>query len=163
MSYTRGRTPLVAGDPRLKLIFDEAMRGWSLQSSVLDELRSRAGILLSAAAVSSSFLGAAGIARHKSLTALGILAVIAFGVVVGLCTYVVWPTRNWCFSHEADGLLEAYVRKEKPLNYMYEQVALATDEYRTDNDRKLSHRFLAFRLASAALGADIVLWLIDLN
>jgi hypothetical protein len=150
-------------DPRLKLIYEEAIRGWSLQSSVLDELRNRAGVLLSAATVASAFLGSADLADHKTITTLGIIAIVAFGAVVVLCVSVLWPTGKWCFTHSASGLIGAYVKPGKPIDYMHEQMALATDEYRTKNDTRLARRFCAFRLAAIAVGADVVLWIIDLH
>lgn len=62
-----------SGDPRLKLVYEESVRGWSLQSSVLDELRNRTGILLAAASVSSAFLGSADLTRHETFSTLSVL------------------------------------------------------------------------------------------
>jgi hypothetical protein len=118
---------------------------------------------LSAATVASAFLGSADATQHKTFTTLGVIALIAFGLVVLLCILVLWPTGKWCFTHEAKGLIRAYVKPGKSLNYMYENVALASDEYRTENDKHLGRRFLAFRVACGALGVDIALWLIDLH
>ena len=159
MSNDTGRT----NDPRLKLIYDESVRGWSLQSSVLDELRNRTGVLLAAASVASAFLGSADLSRHETFSVLSVLALVAFGVVVLLCVYVLWPTQGWVFTHEATSLVDAYVTDEKSLDYMYENVAIAADEYRTTNDDKLRCQFSAFRWASLALGINILLWLVDLN
>jgi hypothetical protein len=85
---------VLAEDPRFKLIYEEAIRGWTLQSSVLDELRNRTGILLSAASVASAFLGSADLTRHPSASWLSALAFVAFAVVVVLCVYVLWPTKR---------------------------------------------------------------------
>ena len=41
-----------------KVAYDEAVRALSEQQGVIDSLRTRAGILLSAAAITTSFLGA---------------------------------------------------------------------------------------------------------
>jgi hypothetical protein len=166
LGFSRERVPGSggdAGDARLKLVYEESVRGWSLQSSVLDELRNRTGVLLAAASVASAFLGSADLTRHETFSTLSVLALIAFGLVVLLCVYVLWPTKGWVFTHEAAGLVDAYIKDEKSLDYMYENVAKVADEYRTENEGKLNCQFSAFRWASLALGVSIALWLIDLN
>ena len=102
---------------------EEAIRGWTLQSSVLDELRNRTGILLSAASVASAFLGSADLTRHPSASWLSALAFVAFAVVVVLCVYVLWPTKGWCFAHESGAVTQSYIKKGKSLDYMYENLA----------------------------------------
>jgi hypothetical protein len=151
------------GDPRRKLVYDEAVRGWSLQSSVLDELRSRTGVLLAAASVAAALLGSADLEKHQEFTVIGLFALGAFILVVLGCLWVLWPKGDWTFSHDARSTLDAYLGDDSGLNDMYENLAIKTEEYRDENDRKLSTQFCAFRVASFALGASIVLWLIDLN
>jgi hypothetical protein len=151
------------GDPRIKVIYEEAVRGWTLQSSVLDDLRSRTGVLLAAAAVSASLLGSADIEHHKALTTLGTIALLAFCAVVGLCVDVLWPRAGWTFTHDAKLAFSAYVVEDLSIDETREGLAIAADEYREQNDVKLKAAFGAFRWAAVALGASIALWLIDLN
>jgi len=151
------------GDQRIKIIYEEAVRGWSLQSSVLDELRGRTGVLLAAASVAAALLGSADITKHKTFTLLGTIALVAFCVVVVLCVYILWPTKDWIFTHDAKLALDAYVEKDQGVDEMRESLAIAADKYRTDNEKKLKCQFSGFRWASLALGLSIVLWLIDLN
>jgi hypothetical protein len=151
------------GDPRIKIIYEEAVRGWSLQSSVLDELRSRSGVLLAAASIVAALLGSADIEKHEGITTLGGFAMGAFILVIVACVYVLWPQKGWMFSHEAKATYKAYVGDDVPLDEMRELLAVKADEYRDGNDKKLKRQFSAFRWASLALGASIVMWLIDLN
>jgi hypothetical protein len=151
------------GDPRIKIAYDESVRGWSLQSSVLDEIRSRTGVLLAATSVSSALLGSADLTRHGTFSAITVGALIAFSASVGLCVYVLWPTTDWTFTHDTQRVLEAYTGDGQTLDYMRESLALKADEYRDANEKKLRQQFSAFRWASVALGLTIVLWLIDLN
>jgi hypothetical protein len=151
------------GDERIKIIYEEAVRGWSLQSSVLDELRSRTGVLLAAASVAVALLGSSDISKHEGFTTLGWFAVGAFGLVLGLCLYVLFPTGGWTFTHDAKLALKGYVEAELSVDDTREGLAIKADEYRNENDKKLHCMFLAFQGASLALGASIVLWLIDLN
>jgi len=150
-------------DARIKIIYDEAVRGWSLQSSVLDELRSRTGVLLSAASVAVALLGSSDISKHEGFTTLGWFAVGAFVFVLGLCLYVLFPTNGWTFTHEAKLALKGYVDAGLSLDDTREGLAIKADDYRDENDEKLHRMFLAFQGAAFALGLSIVLWLIDLN
>jgi hypothetical protein len=151
------------GDQRIKIIYEEAVRGWSLQSSVLDELRSRTGVLLAAASVAVALLGSSDISKHEGFTTLGWFAIGAFGVTLGLCLYVLFPTRGWIFTHKVDSAITGYVGDGRSLDDTREGLAIKAEEYRDKNDEKLRCMFLAFQGASLALGASIVLWLIDLN
>jgi hypothetical protein len=151
------------GDPRIKIVYEEAVRGWSLQSSVLDEIRSRTGVLLAAATIASTLLGGTDALRHDSFTFLGVVAVVMFCCVVGLCVYVLWPSHDWTFTHDSRKLIEAYVGDGKSIDYMRENLAFAADDYRTTNDKKLACQFNAFRWASLLLGISVVLWLIDIT
>jgi hypothetical protein len=150
-------------DPRVKVIYEEAVRGWSLQSSVLDELRGRTGVLLAAASVAAALLGSADLTKHESLGSLGVIALVVFGLVVALCLCVLWPFGGWIFSHDADKALKAYVGQDFTLDETLEGLARKADEYRGGNDKKLAIQFWAFRLAALGLGVSIILWIIDLD
>lgn len=149
-------------DLRIKIVYDEAVRGWSLQSSVLDEIRTRTGVLLAAATIAATLLGGADALRHSKFTLLGGLSVAIFCAVVALCICILYPTSDWTFTHDSQKLLDAYVAEDKSLDYMHENLALAADVCRTENQHKLANMFNAFRWASLLLGLSIVLWLIDL-
>lgn len=151
------------GDQRIAIIYEEAVRAWSLQSSVLDELRSRTGVLLAAASVAVALLGSSDISKHEGFTILGWFAIGAFGMTLVLCLYVLFPTNGWTFTHDAKLALKGYVEAELNLDDTREGLAIKADEYRNENDEKLRSMFLAFQGASLALGVSIVLWLIDLN
>jgi hypothetical protein len=63
-----------APDPELiTLVYNEAMRALSEQSSALDGLRTRAGLILTAASIASSFLGGLALqqARPRDLVVAG--------------------------------------------------------------------------------------------
>lgn len=150
-------------DPRIKLAYEEAIRGWSLQSKVLDELRSRTGVLLAATSVASAFLGSADLTRHQAFSFWSICALVVFCASVGCCVLVLLPKLGWKFTNEPDSLLKLYVEDGKSIDYMYESLAKDAEEYRVENDEKLNAQFFAFTWASVALGVSVVLWLIDLN
>jgi hypothetical protein len=151
------------GDERIKIIYEEAVRGWSLQSSVLDELRSRTGVLLAAASVAVALLGSSDISKHEGFTTLGWFAIGTFGVTLGLCLYVLVPTGGWIFTNNVHLSLKGYIEEDRSLDDTREGLAIKAEEYRDANNKKLRCMFLAFQGASLALGVSIVLWLIDLN
>src|SRR5207248_4119238 len=70
--------PAVAdGDARYRLLYEESVRALEDQQTALDELRSRTGVLLSAASISTSFLGGLAL-RAGTLETPGWVAIGAF-------------------------------------------------------------------------------------
>jgi hypothetical protein len=152
-------------DERIMLVYEEAVRGWSLQSTVLDELRTRTGILLSAASIASALLGSADLTKHQGFTTWTYFALGTFCLTLLLCVYVLWPTGGWTFVHSPNGLLTEYVTGTTPksLDDMRKEMAKDTDRYWGENEKKIACQFSAFRWAALTLGVSIVLWIIDLN
>jgi hypothetical protein len=151
------------GDPRLKLVYEESVRALGQQAVVLDELRTRTGVLLAAASVSSAFLGAQVLARHPHFSGWNIAALLSFGVVVVLCIVVLWPSGGWVFTHKIPVLLNGYVKPGKTIDYMYENLASENYDCRKNNATKCKRRFIAFQVACVALGTDVLFWLINLG
>lgn len=69
-------------------ILAEARRAMAVQVAALDELRARTGLLLAAASLSGSFLGAAAANNGSRLGFLGGVAIVAFVLGVGSCIRV---------------------------------------------------------------------------
>jgi hypothetical protein len=134
-----------------------------LQSSVLDEIRTRTGILLSAASVSSAFLGAADLTRHPRFAFLTWLALGAFGLLVVICLRILRPHGGWCFAHDSEALLTEYVDSGTSIDEMHRQLARAADGHWETNNSKMKWMFRGFRAGSLFLGLSIALWLLDLN
>lgn len=66
--------------PAYQLAYEEAVRGLSQQQSALDNFRTRAGILVSAAAIATSFLGGQALA-DRGFATWSWLAVTLFATV----------------------------------------------------------------------------------
>jgi hypothetical protein len=150
-------------DPRLKLIYDESVRALAQQEVVLNELRTRTGVLLAAASVSSAFLGGQALARQGHFSGWNIAALACFGTVVALSLIVLLPTGGWIFTHQIPVLLKEYIEPGRSLDYMHENLASENYDCRKNNSKKCKRRFIAFQVACVALGADILLWLINLG
>jgi hypothetical protein len=81
------------GESIEEIIYAEAQRGLALQVVLLNELRSRTGIMLAVATATSAFLGAAAI-NHGGLHAWGVLALASFAVAIGCCLAALWPIES---------------------------------------------------------------------
>jgi len=152
-------------DPRLEIIYAESVRKLDQQAGVVDGLRSRTGLLLSAGAVSTSFLGPQALRAHAgwawpSIAALGSLLLASVLLVA-----VLWPRSRWVFSHDISLLLDYYVEGENPrtVNWLIRSMSVKNERFHDRNKRRLWWLFLGYQLAAVSLGASVVLWLLHLK
>src|SRR4051794_11367726 len=89
------------------LIYAEAQRGLALQPTLVNELRSRTGILLGVTGATTAFLGAI-VVDKMGLHAWGVLALAGFVVAVGCCGAVQSPHRKWQFCESPARLIKTY-------------------------------------------------------
>jgi hypothetical protein len=136
-----------------EIVYDEAMRGLDLQRASVDALRSRAGTLLAAAALVTTFLGGQALEGDRALTCLGWWAVAAFIGVAALAIVVLLPWR-FDFSLSAPELVADYIDVEpRPTpEEVLRNLALFADEARADNKRTIGVLQWSFRVAAVLLG-----------
>jgi hypothetical protein len=149
----------VADSPEA-VAYEQAMRSVADQEATLDGLRSRAGTLLSAASLSTSFLAALGI-KDQPLTGLAWLAIglfLAMGVCAGL---VLWPWDGWKFGMDTYKVVEEYVdgNNRLPVDEMKRDLALHPEENIQKNRTKLDRLFYAYEAGMVLLLAEVVVWL----
>jgi hypothetical protein len=150
-------------DPRKKLAFDESIRSLTLQSSVLDDLRSRTGILLTAVSLTATFLGSKALQHGFTFwTEVGLGCFLVSG---GFCLAVLWPSGSWNFVFNAKTILDDYVAGDDPadLDEMLVEFAERNQENWTENDVRLARLFWFFRLAVLALIGQLPCWLIAIG
>jgi hypothetical protein len=82
-----------------ELAYEEAVRALSQQQSVIDSFRTRAGLVLSAAAITMSFLGAQAL-RAGGPNAATWIALGSFFLVDVAALAILWP-RSWEFTANA--------------------------------------------------------------
>jgi hypothetical protein len=150
-------------DARVKLAYDESIRGLNMQSTAVDELRSRTGVLIAAATVASAFLGSAALARHPASYWANILGLLAFIAVIGLSLGVLWPSEDWEFVYDPEVLDEDYFVGEVDVTEMCRAMSLGNAGSHQKNQGKLNGRFKLFRFASVALLIDVLLWLVGIG
>ncbi len=145
-----------------RIAYDEAVRALSQQQSMIDSLRTRAGLLLSAAAITTSFLGAQAlndggpsIATWFALACFVSLSVTALAIL--------WPHRLEFTANPAN-VIESYIETEEPLSVagIHRDLSLHMHGSYADNlagQKQLASRF---RLAGVLLTLEVIFWIIDL-
>jgi hypothetical protein len=103
------RPPIHTRGVALKhLAYEEAKRKTDRQSVSLDGLRDRAGILLAALSLATSFFGGLSLQDGNLATRVIVAASVAtaLGVLAGaFCVGVLWPRAEWRFNWRARQLL----------------------------------------------------------
>jgi hypothetical protein len=146
------------------LAYDESVRALEHQERSVDELRSRAGTLLAAASLTTSFLAAAALPKGEAWDWPVWVALGFFALGVVLCLFVLWPRKDWVFVNEASVVIGGYVEGAPPTSIAvtHRYLALTNSKHSKDNDDKMRPLFLAFEVAAASLLVQVIAWLIVL-
>jgi hypothetical protein len=155
----------VADPAGYELAFTEARRALEDQDTSVNELRTRAGVLIAAAAVTTSFFGGAAIADGK-LGAAGWVAVGSFLVVGFAVLAILWPRHDWTFSVDAETFIYGYLEpdEEEPLDLpsIHRDLAFHMAASYKRNRAQLRWLFVAFRVGALLLIAEVVAWVVAL-
>jgi hypothetical protein len=152
----------------LSIAFDFAKSGVDGARARLDNIRSRAATLISAAAIVTSFLGAQALIATKSGTTavagpaegVAIAAFIGVGIT---CMYILWPRRRaWPFDMSAVVIVEGYADKDASLGATQRALVRFLERNRVTVEAKLETLYRVFTLGVALLGVEVLCWLIDL-
>lgn len=140
--------------------YREAVRAITGQQAVLAEIRSRAGLVASTAAVATAFL--AGLAKPRGDHALdGVLAIVlALGLFVGiggLTLAILWP-RAFKFTVRAKTLLEEPGWSDLSDGEIRKHLATYLDDYYDTNQSTLDDMFWWLRGAIAMSGLQVLAW-----
>lgn len=138
-----------------RLAYDAAVAGLEKQEHVLDELRSRTGLLLAASSLSASFLGPTALDHGQPVLLAGALA--AFAVSIGGSIYVLIPRSAFTFSVFGSTMYEELFEFRDDLDEVYRRLAYDLDGFWEANDAAMQPLFSWFRRAAVALGAEVIL------
>jgi hypothetical protein len=147
-----------------ELAYGEALRAIESQERMLNELRSRTGILLAGASIVTSLLGATALEAGK-LGALGSVALVAFVLVVACCIWIVLPRRkSWRFSLGATVLVEDWANEPRSgdVAAMTRFVATTLESNYRKNEGLLECLYTWFTAAALLLGVEVVAWTLKL-
>jgi hypothetical protein len=154
---------IAARAPAYELAFVEAGRALDAQERAVNELRSRAGVLVATAAVTTSFFGGRVLtAPHQHPSTW--VAIGAFGAVGVAVLAVLWPRHDWEFSANARDVIAEYIEPEAvSLPLIHRDLALHRAASYVANARQLGSLFLAFRCGLFLLVIEVVAWVVALT
>jgi hypothetical protein len=155
--------PAPTGDTRgYELAFQEGVRRLEHQESSVDELRSRSGTLLAAAALATSFLGAAALPDGEPWSLAVMIAVSAFVWTIVACLIVLWPKQDWRFVNDPTKVIGDYVEGDPPASIVeiHRDLALHAECNATHNHTKLRWLYWAFDAAALGLLVQVLAWLL---
>ncbi len=144
------------GDLAGRLTYEDAVRVSAEQLAHVESIRSRAGLLLSVATISNSFLGSQALQRGGA-SALAWLSFCGFAVTSALCLAVLRP-RAWELSPTPiHPLAEPLIDRQPDRAYL--EGALRIREVLGKRGRGAESLGLLLGLASVSLGTNVILWL----
>jgi hypothetical protein len=144
-------------------ILAEARRAIGVQVAALDELRSRTGLLLAAAALSGSFLGSATAQSDVSLGFIGGMAVVGFVCGIGFCIKVLWPkNEGWTFVTSPKQLIDDWVKIARPEESLPLFLAKCLEGHFDRNKERLDALYKWFQAAAFSVGASVILGSVQL-
>jgi hypothetical protein len=157
-------------DSTESIIYSEALRMISEQRTDRDSVRTRAGTLLTAASLVTSFLGGVALSRyrdahpHAGLTHLAWSAIAAFIAVVVLAVAILLPWR-WTFVLSPTILVEDHLDGPTKTNPDALRRFLATtlEGHQESNAKIIRCLFVLFGVACACLVYEAVAWLLMLG
>jgi hypothetical protein len=147
-----------------QLAFEEGGRALDAQERAVNELRSRAGVLIAAAAITTSFFGSRAVSGGE-LTMAGWLAVAAFALVGASVLAVLWPWRDWEFSASPRDLIATYIETTEPatLVEIHRDMALHRSTSYVSNARLLGRLYWAFRGGLVLVAIEVTAWVVALS
>ena len=143
-----------------EIAYAEAVRALSEQHGVIDSLRTRAGLLLSSAAVTTSFL--AGQAIHDGRVGVfAWLALLDFTVVAALVIATLQP-RRWELRTYPEETITAQLSADSDGSptELYEALTMRLHRSLGANRAVLEQLAALLQVAGALLAVEVVVWIL---
>lgn len=138
-----------------KLAYEAALRGLDKQESLLEELRTRTGVLLAASSLAASFLGQKAF-QNPSPQGLAITALVAFVASIAACVFILLPKQNLIFAEAGAGLYEGLYVVRHDMSEVYRRLAYDLDRFWESNDRKIRWLTRSYTVAAGTLVIEIL-------
>jgi hypothetical protein len=148
-----------------ELAREEAVRALDYQRAALDSLRSRVGLLLSAGAIATSFLGGQALKTEANAwTWVAIALFVCFGAVA---LRILWPQAGGTegFTAVPSALIAEFLEgaTAHSLPKMYRELALHGEvAHDVNQERHFTPLTWYFRVAIFLLMAEVVAWVVAL-
>ncbi len=151
--------PVMAEDALYKVAYDEAVRALSEQQAVVDSLRSRTGVLFSAAAVTTSFLGPQALYGGDG-SLFSWLALAAFTGVATALLAILWP-RRWEFTANPHRVIVACIESADSDSHedLHRKLSLHMNSSYLENREAQERLFVFFQIANVLFAVELVLWI----
>jgi hypothetical protein len=147
------------------LAYREARMGLEDQERAVVELRARAGALVAAAAITTSFFGGQTLVKHN-ISAAAWIAIACFVLLGFSVLLVLWPRRDWEFSLAPDQFIATYLEPVEgeplALHLVERDLALHMGRSAEQNRRQLRMLMGIFRIGAALLVVEVLAWVIAL-
>jgi hypothetical protein len=138
-----------------KLAYEEALRALDRQERLLEELRTRTGVLLAASSLAASFLGPQAFLQ-PSPKSLVLVALAAFVLTLGASVFILMPKRSLAFGVAGGGIYEGFYAIKGDMAEIYRRLAHDLDRYWESNEEEMAWVGRAFTLAAGALVAEVL-------
>jgi predicted acyltransferase len=138
-----------------KLAYEAALRSLDKQEGLLEELRSRTGVLLAASSLAASFLGQQAF-QHPHPTELVVVSLLAFVASIGASVFILLPKKNLIFSERGAGLYEGLYSIRDEMAEVYRRLAYQLDRFWDDNDKTIVKLTRSYKVAATALVIEIL-------
>jgi hypothetical protein len=138
-----------------KLAYEAALRGLDKQEGLLEELRTRTGVLLAASSLAASFLGQQAF-QNPSPRGLAITALVAFVGSIAASVFILLPKKNLIFAEAGAGLYEGLYAFRNDMPEVYRRLAYDLDLFWDSNDKKIKWLTRAYTVAASALVIEIL-------
>jgi hypothetical protein len=148
-------------DQRWVFLADTAARDVKRQSERLDEHRSRAATLFSAAALASGFLGAEAFKAANGPRAWAWVGAGFFATTGCILAYVVWP-RTWMFRMNAAAARSRMEAENLSIDQTYQAATAGWLEYYEQNEPRLRRLTVALAVQGMLVVGEIVAFFINL-
>lgn len=144
-----------------KVAYDEAIRGLEEQQAVVNNLGTRAGVLISGAAIATSFLGGQAL-TDGSATCWSWVAIGCFGGLAVMTLIILAPRRSLALTSSA-ALVDA-LDNDPTLDdqQVHRDLAVLLEEAFDRTQSRIRRLSLAFGVASLLLVLEIAAWVVDL-
>ena len=159
-----GDAPASAPDraPLYQFVYAESLRSLTQQATVLDNIRTRAGLVITGANVVTALLAAPAI-KDRGLTNGAVIALVLFGAVGIMSLLMLLPQKGWNFRFGASDILARIEEKpEATLSDIQKRLAILNDDSYDKNEKKIARLFMWLRWASVFLFAEAGLWVLVL-
>ena len=136
------------------IAFDAATRALDKQERVLEELRSRTGVLLAASSLAAAFLGRPALDDTRDV--LAVIALLAFATSIAASVYVLLPKSTFYFALSGRYVFENLYAYRDDTAEIYRRLVYDMQRFWDSNDNMMRRLLLAFRVAAAALAVEVL-------